>query len=124
MATTIQTVAVVEDDSGMRSALERVLLLAGFSVDAFVSAEAYLVACGAARADCLVCDVSLPGISGFELRRRLVQAGSMAPIIFITAHDSPGTRDEAQRLGATGYLPKPFEGSTLVGIVRQATRTS
>jgi FixJ family two-component response regulator len=124
MAALTQTVAVVEDDSGMSSALERVLRLAGFSVEVFVSAEAYLLSGGAARAECLVCDVSLPGISGFELRWRLAQAGSTAPIIFITAHDSPEARDEARQLGAAAYLPKPFDGRALVGIVRHATRPS
>jgi FixJ family two-component response regulator len=122
MADAIQTVVVVEDDSGMSAALVRVLRLSGYSVEAFLSAEACLRAGAAAHADCLVCDIGLPGISGFELRRRLAQSGSTTPVIFITAHDSPQRRNEARQLGATGYLPKPFESGALVGIVRQATR--
>lgn len=117
------TVVVVEDDDGMRGALARLLKLAGFKVWAFASAEDLLASSVAATADCLLCDVHLPGMSGFEFRRRLVQAGSAVPLIFITAHDSPAARDEAQRLGAAAYLPKPFVGRTLVDAVREATRS-
>jgi FixJ family two-component response regulator len=124
MALLTPIVAVVEDDFGMSSALERVLRLAGFSVEVFASGEAYLLSGSTARAECLVCDVSLPGISGFELRRRIAQAGSTAPIIFITAHDSREARDVARQLGAAAYLPKPFDGRALVDIVRHATRPS
>jgi FixJ family two-component response regulator len=69
-----------------------------------------------------VFDVNLPGLSGFELQRRLAQAGSRAPVIFITGQDSPAARQEARRHGAAAYLPKPFEGRALVGAVRQAVR--
>jgi FixJ family two-component response regulator len=123
MADATLTVVVVEDDSGMRSALTRVLEIAGFKVEAFVSAEDCLASGITASADCIVCDVHLPGASGFELGRRLAQGGSRAPVIFITAHDSSAARDEAEQLGAAAYLPKPFEGRALVGAVRDATRS-
>ncbi|MCZ7563822.1 MAG: response regulator [Burkholderiales bacterium] len=118
------TVVVVEDDCGMRSALTRVLGIAGFEVEAFTTAEDGLASGMAARADCIVCDVHLPGDSGLELGRRLAHARSKVPVIFITAHDSPAARAEAERLGAAAYLPKPFEGRALVDAVRAATRSS
>lgn len=121
-STATRTVVVVEDDVGMRLALRRVLVIAGFAVETFVTTEECLAAGAALSADCIVCDVHLPGASGFELIRRLARTGSKAPVIFITAHDSPATRGEAERLGAAAYLPKPFEGRALVGAVRAATR--
>ena len=113
---------LVEDDDSMRSALERLLDLAGYRVESFAAAENYLASGAAARADCLVCDVNLPGTSGFELVRCLAQAGSAAPVIFITAHDKPAAREEAARLGAAAYLTKPFEGRALVGAVKAAAQ--
>lgn len=118
------TVVLVEDDVGMRGALARVLEIAGLKVEAFASAEDCLASNIATRADCLVCDIRLPGESGFELRRRLVRDGSTAPVIFITAHDSPAARGEARQVGAAAFLQKPFDGRTLIGAVREATRST
>jgi DNA-binding response OmpR family regulator len=123
VAAPTQSVAIVEDDVGMNAALERVLRLAGFKVEAYFSAEEYLASGSAGRTDCLVCDIGLPGISGFELCRCLTHAGPAGPVIFITANDSSEARDQARRCGAAAYLPKPFEGRALVGFVRQATRS-
>ena len=123
MAATVPTVVVVEDDAGMRSAVARMLGIAGFRVEAFASTEDCLASGVAASAGCFVCDVHLPGASGFALCHRLAQAGSTAPVIFITAHDSPAARDEARRLGANAYLSKPFEGRVLIDAVRDATRS-
>jgi len=117
---TTATVVVVEDDVGMRLALKRVLTIAGFNVVTFESAEACLAGGAAQDADCLVCDLHLPGASGFELSRRLARAGARTPVIFITAHDSTASRGEAERIGAAAYLPKPFEGRALVELVRGA----
>ena len=120
-ATTL-TVVLVEDDLGMRTALARVLEIAGFGVRAFASAELCLASSAPAKADCFVCDVHLPEDSGFDLHRRLLRAGATAPVIFITAQDSPAARKTAEQLGAAAYLAKPFEGRALVSAVREATR--
>jgi FixJ family two-component response regulator len=118
----VGTVVLVEDDLGMRTALKRVLEIAGLKVDAFASAEACLASGAAVNSSCLVCDVHLPGDSGFDLHRRLLQAGAAAPVIFITARDSPATRAAAEQLGAAAYLAKPFDGRVLVDAVKEATR--
>ncbi|MGA8050759.1 MAG: response regulator [Burkholderiales bacterium] len=117
------TVLLIEDDEGLRTALARVLEIAGFKVASFASAEDCLASGIVADADCAVCDVQLTGQSGFELARRLAQDGSAIPVIFITAHDSAATRAGAQQLGAAAYLPKPFDGHALLGAVREATRS-
>jgi len=119
-ARTPQTVVLVEDDDGLRSALTRILELAGYRVESFASAEHALTADAAGRAACIVCDVHLPRESGFALCRRLAQGGAHPPVIFITAHDLPAVHAEAEALGAADLLIKPFAGRRLVEAVRAA----
>ena len=122
-----QAVVIVEDDSGMSHALERILRIAGFRPVAYCSAEALIEADGAANAACLILDVHLPGLSGFELRRCLAEKGSKAPVIFISAYDELDSRERAMKAGAVAYLTKPFPGQTLlekVAIAMGAEMTS
>jgi FixJ family two-component response regulator len=113
-------IAVVEDDSGMREALTRLLKAAGFETRGYDSAEAFFDQNATSPVECLVLDVHLPRVSGFELRRRLVDAGRERPVVFITAHDTPSARREADGLHAVAFLTKPFEGRLLLSVVRQA----
>ena len=69
---------------------------------------------------CLVLDVHLGGLSGFELQERLSEAPVQIPIIFITAHDDPPTRERARRAGAVEYLRKPFDEHALIGAIDKA----
>jgi len=117
---TPHTIVLVEDDDGLRTALSRILELAGFRVESFASAEEALAADAAGRAACIVCDVYLPRDSGFALCRRLAQGGDHPPVIFITAHDLPAVHAEAESLGAADLLIKPFAGRRLVEAVRAA----
>ncbi len=112
-------IAIVEDDFGMREALTRMLKAAGFEARGYASAEEFLET-KKPRAGCLVLDVHLPGASGVDLQRRLAEAGEACPVVFITAHDSPILRREAESLGAVAFLAKPFEGRLLLGAVREA----
>lgn len=104
----------------MSKAIGRLLRAAGYRAELFASAEACLQTDAAETATCLVLDVHLPGLSGFELTRLLLAAGSRSPVIFITAHDEEGVRDEAKRLGCAAYLRKPFEGSVFLEEIRRA----
>ena len=113
-------IVVVDDDDGARQAFERVLNAAGFRTLAFPSAETLLQSNAAAGAACLVFDIHLPGLSGFELRRELARRGAQPPVIFVTGHDEPAARDQAEALGASAYLPKPFAGRALVAAVTLA----
>ena len=113
-------VAVVEDDASMLRALGRLLRTAGFTVRAFVSAEDFLQVAHGPMPDCLVLDVQLGGISGFDLHERLRARGAQVPTIFITAHDEPGTREQARRAGAIGFLRKPFDDQALITVIEQA----
>jgi len=111
---------VVEDDPAMSEALRRLLSVAGFSVSGFHSAEALLDSGMARDPACLVIDIHLPGISGFELRRRLLDSGSRAKVIFITAHEDELIRAEAVRSGAEAFFTKPFPGRKLIEALRTA----
>ena len=114
------SIVVVEDDAGMSKALVRLLRAAGFQPKSFASAEELLQSDAADEAGCLVLDIQLPGVSGFELRRRLAALGQNAPVIFITAQDEAATRAEAEQLDCIAYFRKPFQGSALLGAIRQA----
>lgn len=124
---TSHEVVLVEDDGGVRRAVGRILQGSGYKVDAYESAEALLdLLQGSALRDsccCLVCDVRLPGISGFELHRRLSEQGPIPPWIFITAHDEPAVQRQAERDGAA-YLLKPFEGRALLQLVARSTHAA
>jgi FixJ family two-component response regulator len=115
------SIVVVEDDAGMKRAIERLLRAAGFQPVSFASAEDLLQTEAANSAACLVLDIHLPGLSGLELGRLLVASGRAKPLVFITGQDEPSLRDEAQRLGC-GYFRKPFEGKALLEAIRRATK--
>ena len=121
-AHTRTTIVVVEDDAGMARAIEKLLRAAGFQPRCFSSAEALLGSDAVRDAACLVLDVQLPGLSGFELHRQLAPSHQSARVIFMTAHDEPVTRDEARRLGCIAYLCKPFAAHSLLDAVRSALR--
>jgi FixJ family two-component response regulator len=104
----------------MSQAIERILRTGGFTPIVFASAEAALEADAVTAADCLVLDIHLPGMSGFDLYRRLALCGEEMPAIFVTAHDEPAVRQEAERIGTRSYLPKPFSGRALLDAVTQA----
>jgi len=108
-------IVLVEDDAGMRRAIQRMLEAAGCQVVAYDSAEA-LIEAGLAIArecDCLVLDIRLPGMSGLNLCRALIAGGPCPPCILITGHDEPGLGERAKSAGARGYLAKPFTGATV-----------
>lgn len=112
-------IGIVDDDASVLRALRRLLRGAGFAVSTFESAEEFL---GLEHTDsirCLVLDVHMPGLSGFELQERLTAAQISIPIIFITANDDTPTRERAQQ-GGVAYLPKPFEAKSLLAAIRKA----
>ena len=120
MTDPIQNIVIVDDDSGMNLAIKRLLNAAGFQALTFPSAEALLEAGSADNAACLVVDIHLPGLSGFELSRRLQQGGTRSPVIFVTAYDDPASLAQAVDLGAFAYLTKPFPGKSLIAAVTRA----
>jgi two-component system, LuxR family, response regulator FixJ len=115
-----KVVLVVEDDVGMREAIESLLDAAGFESAIYDSAESLLAAGAVEGAVCIVSDLKLPAMSGLELLAALSARGPRPPFILITAHDSPGVRNEAERRGVSGFLPKPFPASALLAAIETA----
>jgi FixJ family two-component response regulator len=112
-----RVIVLVEDDAGLRTALERVLSASGFDAHAYGSAEDVLADGFFVGADCLIVDLNLPAMSGLDLVGRLRRRGVDAPAVVITAHDKASIRDEVQRRGIEHFLVKPFLGSALVRLV-------
>jgi FixJ family two-component response regulator len=113
-------VCVVDDDAPLRRAVLRLLRGVGFAVESFGTAEDFLAAGHARRPDCLVLDIHLGVLSGFDLHDHLRAAGLSIPTVFITGHDDAVTRERARRVGAAGYVRKPFEEATLVAAIEHA----
>jgi FixJ family two-component response regulator len=117
-------VAIVDDDPSVRSALARVLRTAGIAVETYASAHEYLSASLDREPACLVLDVHLGGMTGFDLHDRLLASGSAVSVLFITAHDDVPTSELERRAGPDGYLRKPFDGDQLLSLVRRIAHTS
>ena len=113
------SIGVIDDDQDVRHAIRRLLRAAGFAAETFTSAEDFLES-KLPSPDCLVLDVQLSRLSGFELQERLAASGRAIPIVFITAHDDPATRERARQAGDTEYLRKPFEDLALIGAIHRA----
>ena len=105
-------------------AVSRLLEAAGFHTRCFKSAGALLSDRDAYKVDCLVLDVHLPDMTGFELQRRLAAAGSTTPVVVITAHDDAMHRRAAREIGAYAYLIKPFSSTSLVDAVTRAAASA
>ena len=112
-------VVIVEDDASMSRALARILRLGGIEAKSYVSGEALLASDTLRGVGCLIVDVQLPEMSGFELRTRLATMITLPPVMFITAFDSPEARAQALAAGAVAFLTKPFSGRTLLETVRR-----
>ena len=113
-------VAVVDDDESFARSLERLFRASGFEVRTYPSAEAFLAPTPLPQPDCLVLDIHLGGMSGLDLQRQLCEAGNPVPIIFVTAHDAPEVREEAQRAGCSAYFLKPVPRKPLIEAINKA----
>ena len=110
-------ISIVDDDFSVRRAVGRLVKAAGYAVETFATAHAFLDSFPSDRTACLVLDIHLNGMSRFDLEERLRAERVAIPIIFITAHDDAATRDRARGSGAAGYLAKPFDGQALLDVI-------
>jgi FixJ family two-component response regulator len=113
-------VAVVDDDESLCRSFSRLLRAGGLQPITYASAEAFLADKKHPQFDCLVFDIQLGGMSGIELARRLMAEGGHIPVIFITAHDDPETRAEAEAAGCTAYFRKTDSGAEVLDAIRRA----
>lgn len=114
-------VYVVDDDASFRTAIERRLRIAGYEVETYSSAQLLLDRVPAAeRPGCILLDVRMPGLSGLELQSRLIELGSILPIVFVTGHaDIPATV-RAIKAGAEDFLTKPASSEQLIAAIERA----
>ena len=115
-----RTVFVVDDDQSVRKGLERLLQTRGYHVESFGSAEEFLQHEVDVRVACLILDISLPGLSGFELRNQLSERGIFLPCIFVTGHGDIPMAVRAIKSGAVSFLTKPFSERELTTEVEKA----
>jgi FixJ family two-component response regulator len=111
-------ITIVDDDLPVRRALGRSIRAAGYAVETFASAREFLDASAQGRTSCLILDIHLDGMSGFELAAQLSADGAAIPIILITAHDDPLTRERARQADVAAYIAKPFDERDLLEAIR------
>ena len=119
MGNRMRTIAVIDDNPSMLKGLDRLLSAHGFRVQTFTSAELFLERFAECRADCLLLDIHLGGISGIDLQRRLTSSGTDLPVIFMTAIDNEATRQDAFDAGCVAYLRKPFLANLLIDAINK-----
>ncbi len=114
------TIFIVDDDRSVRRALKRLVKIAGFSAKTFASAREFWDSGRFRSRGVLVLDVRMPGMSGLELQKQLIDSDSDMPIIFITAHEDIQARTKALEAGAVAFLQKPFEDQILIDAINRA----
>ena len=115
----VPIIAIVDDDASIRRSLLRVVQSAGYQAKAFASGREFLDWLPRNQAACLVLDVQMNDMTGFDLQERLA-----VPIIFITAHDDASTLERIAKSGAAGHLRKPFNAPTVVDAIRRAVEAT
>jgi len=113
-------IAVVDDDASLRRSVKNLLSSAGFAVETFQSAEAFLDGAAAAGLGCLVLDLRMTGMSGLTLVELLRTRGTELPIVVLTAHGAEDARARCLAAGVVAFLAKPFSAEALLQAVRAA----
>ena len=112
--------AVIDDDPGMRRAMQLLLSAYGYLIYTFDSAEAFLGVAATSRAKCLIVDIQLGDISGVDMARQLANSDCKFPIIFMTGLDDEAISSQAEQLGCVAYLRKPFAADLLIEAIVRA----
>ena len=113
-------VFVVDDDISVRESLELLVRCEGWEAETYASAQEFLARSRSRVPSCLVLDVSLPGLSGLDLQKRLAVERTDMPIMFITGYGDVPTSVRAMKAGAVEFLTKPFKHSVLVDAIRES----
>jgi len=113
-------IAVVDDEECVRKALERRLRSAGMAVETFPSGTEFMAALLTRRPDCVVLDLHMPRLSGFDVQAQLAQLDRWPPVVVITGHDTPESRARALAGGVAAYLLKPVDERILLDAIAAA----
>ena len=111
---------IVDDDKSICRALSVLLITYGFTVDTFNSAEEFFRAVPNNAPGCLILDIHMPGLDGWEMLQHLRPAACSRPVIIISADKNGGLNEKALKAGAVGFLQKPFNGEELVDLINKA----
>jgi FixJ family two-component response regulator len=113
-------IAVVDDEEPIRKALKRLLRAAGLEAEGYASGQAFLDGAAARRPDCVLLDLHMPNMSGEQVLRQIRRMTGRPPVVVITAHDTPETREQCLAAGAAAYLRKPLDDRLLLNAISAA----
>jgi FixJ family two-component response regulator len=116
----VPTVFIIDDDRGMRQAIQDLVESVGLRAQAYSTGQEFLRRQRTSDPSCLVLDVRLPQMSGLDIQRQLAETGVQIPIIFITAHGDVPMSVRALKSGAVEFLTKPFRDQDLLDAIQQA----
>jgi FixJ family two-component response regulator len=119
-AAAVPTVFIIDDDRGMRQAVQDLVESVGLRAESFATGQDFLNKKRTSDPSCLVLDVRLPQMSGIDFQDRLAEIGMRIPIIFITAHGDVPMSVKALKAGAVDFLTKPFRDQDLLDAIQQA----
>jgi len=122
-ADAVPTVFIIDDDRGMRRAVQALVGSVGLRAESFATSQEFLKRQPTSDPSCLVLDVRLPQMSGLDFQRRLTEIGMQIPIIFITAHGDIPMSVRALKSGAVEFLTKPFRDQDLLDAIQQALQS-
>jgi FixJ family two-component response regulator len=115
-----QIISIVDDDVAIGESIAELLLTVGLRTHVFTSADQFLASDRVRATSCLIADIKMPGIGGIELQRLLSAKGVNLPVIFISAFEDAAIRSAAEKVGAVGFLNKPFSEDDLFRCIRIA----
>jgi FixJ family two-component response regulator len=111
---------IVDDDASVCRALSVLLVTYGFTVGVYTCAEDFFSAVPKSVPGCLILDIHMPGLDGWETLQQLLKSGSSRPVIFMSADKNGGLNEKALKAGAVGFLQKPFNDQELVNLINIA----
>lgn len=122
MMTSSNKVFIVDDEPAVRDSLSLMIEQDDFSVQAFDSAESFLLACLRTPCGCAIIDVQMSGMDGMQLQEEMINRGIQLPVVFLTGHGNIPMSVRAIKAGAVDFLTKPVTRDKLLGSVRAASR--
>jgi len=117
-------IAIVDDEEPVRKALMRLMRSVGLSVETFASGPEFLKSLDTRLPDCVVLDLHMPQMNGFNVQAHLARKYAALPVIIVTGHDLPNARERAMAGGASAFLRKPVLDRTLFGAISAATSSA
>ena len=110
---------ILDDDESVRRSLKLLMVSYGFAVETFSSSEEFITAVPSSTEGCLILDIHMPGLNGWDTQQRLTKEGYRLAVIVISADKSDSFKEKALKAGAVGFLQKPFEDHYLLHMVTQ-----